>query len=109
VERDLKNPKVKSLESLALGAPDTVRCARLGCSSVSFCSFLLNPNLNFLLVCVEPLAPVEHIIYNKLVSPNVCVGHSTTKIIFRKRLNPISLSVTSVAIHQEGLVHIRQD
>jgi hypothetical protein len=27
-----------------------------------FCSFLLNPNLIFLLVCVEPLAPVEHII-----------------------------------------------
>jgi hypothetical protein len=31
----------------------TVRCARPGSSSVSFCSFLLNPNLNFLLVCVE--------------------------------------------------------
>jgi hypothetical protein len=27
-----------------------------------FCSFLLNPNLIFLLVCVEPLAPVEYII-----------------------------------------------
>jgi hypothetical protein len=27
-----------------------------------FCSFLLNPNLFFLLVCVEPLAPVECII-----------------------------------------------
>jgi hypothetical protein len=27
-----------------------------------FCSFLLNPNFNFLLVCVEPLAPVEHVI-----------------------------------------------
>jgi hypothetical protein len=40
----------------------TVRCARPGSSSVSFCSFLLNHNLNFLLVCVEPLAPVEHII-----------------------------------------------
>jgi hypothetical protein len=37
-------------------------CARPGCSSISFCSFLLNPNLFFLLVCVEPLAPVEHII-----------------------------------------------
>jgi hypothetical protein len=40
----------------------TVRCARPGSSSVSFCSFLLNPNLNFLLVYIEPLAPVEHII-----------------------------------------------
>jgi hypothetical protein len=27
-----------------------------------FCSFLLNPNLDLLLVCVEPLAPVEYII-----------------------------------------------
>jgi hypothetical protein len=40
----------------------TVRCARPGCSSILFCSFLLNPNLFFLLVYVEPLAPVEHII-----------------------------------------------
>jgi hypothetical protein len=40
----------------------TVRCARPGFSSVSFCSFLLNPNLIFILVCVEPLAPVEYII-----------------------------------------------
>jgi hypothetical protein len=40
----------------------TVRCARPGCSSVSFAPFFLNPNLFLLLVCVEPLAPVEHII-----------------------------------------------
>jgi hypothetical protein len=33
-----------------------------------------------------------NIIYIKLVSPIICVGHSTTKI-YRKRLNPISLSV----------------
>jgi hypothetical protein len=37
----------------------TVRCARLGCSSVSFAPFFLNPNLIFLLVCVQTLAPVE--------------------------------------------------
>jgi hypothetical protein len=37
------------------GAPD----ARPGQPSVVFCSFLLNPFLDFLLVCVEPLAPVE--------------------------------------------------
>ena len=40
----------------------TVRCTKIGFSWVSFCSFLLNPNLIFLLVCVEPLAPVEYII-----------------------------------------------
>jgi hypothetical protein len=40
----------------------TVRCARPGQPSVFFCSFLLNPILDFLLVCVEPLAPVELII-----------------------------------------------
>jgi hypothetical protein len=70
----------------------TVRCARPGFSSVSFAPFFLNPNLIFLLVCVEPLAPVEYIIKSNLVSPIICVGHSTTKIIYRKRLNPISLS-----------------
>jgi hypothetical protein len=40
----------------------TVRCARLGFSLVSFAPFFLNPNLIFLLVCVEPLALVEYII-----------------------------------------------
>jgi hypothetical protein len=40
----------------------TVRCARPGQPSVSFAPFLLNPFLDFLLVCVEPLAPVELII-----------------------------------------------
>jgi hypothetical protein len=44
------------------GAPDTVRCARPWQPSVVFCSFLLNPFLDFLLVCVEPLAPIELII-----------------------------------------------
>jgi hypothetical protein len=39
-----------------------VRCARPGQPSVFFCSFLLNPILDFLLVCVEPLAPVELIL-----------------------------------------------
>jgi hypothetical protein len=39
-----------------------VRCARPGQPSVFFCSFLLNPILDLLLVCVEPLAPVELII-----------------------------------------------
>jgi hypothetical protein len=40
----------------------TVRCARPGQPFVFYCSFLLNPILDFLLVCVEPLAPVELII-----------------------------------------------
>jgi hypothetical protein len=48
--------------TLSGGAPDIVRCARPGQPSVFFCSFLLNPILDFLLVCVEPLAPVELII-----------------------------------------------
>jgi hypothetical protein len=43
------------------GAPDS-RCARPGQSSVGFASFYLNPFLDFLLVCVEPLAPVELIV-----------------------------------------------
>jgi hypothetical protein len=44
------------------GAPDTVRCARRGQPSVVFCSFYLNRFVDFLLVSVEPLAPVELII-----------------------------------------------
>jgi hypothetical protein len=40
----------------------TVRCARPGQPSVFFALFRLNPFLDFLLVCVEPLAPVELII-----------------------------------------------
>jgi hypothetical protein len=52
----------------------TVRCARTGLPSVVFCSFYLNPFLDFLLVCVEPFAPVELIILSKLVSPIICVG-----------------------------------
>jgi hypothetical protein len=38
------------------GAPDQ------GTLRFPFCSFLLNPNLFSLLVCVEPLAPVDHVI-----------------------------------------------
>jgi hypothetical protein len=37
----------------------TVRCARPGQPSVFFAPFYLNHFLEFLLVCVEPLAPVE--------------------------------------------------
>jgi hypothetical protein len=43
-------------------AQRTVRCARPGQPSVSFAPFFLNPMLDILLVCVEPLAPVELII-----------------------------------------------
>jgi hypothetical protein len=51
------------------GAPNTVRwhtglsgAPDQGCHAVVFCSFYLNPFLDFLLVCVEPLAPVRLII-----------------------------------------------
>jgi hypothetical protein len=45
-----------------LVAHRTVRCARPGQPSVFLDPFYLNPFLEFLLVCVEPLAPVELII-----------------------------------------------
>jgi hypothetical protein len=51
-------PKLASWRESTL-AHRTVRCARPGQPSVVFCSFYLNPFLDFLLVCVEPLAPVE--------------------------------------------------
>jgi hypothetical protein len=54
---------------MAPDAPDTVRwhtghsgAPDQGTLRLLFCSFLLKPNLFFLLVCVEPLAPIECII-----------------------------------------------
>jgi hypothetical protein len=44
------------------GAPDTVRCARPGLPLCCLLLFLFEPFLGHLLVCVEPLAPVELII-----------------------------------------------
>jgi hypothetical protein len=44
------------------GAPNTVRCAKPGHTSADFSSLYLNPFSVFLLVCCEPLAPVELII-----------------------------------------------
>jgi hypothetical protein len=55
----LQFPDASEFEVIHPGAPDTVGCARPGQPSVVFCSFYLNPFLNFLLVCVEPLAPVK--------------------------------------------------
>jgi hypothetical protein len=56
-----KITKVASLELISL-VHRIVRCARPGQPLVVFCSFYLNLFLDFLLVCVEPLAPVELII-----------------------------------------------
>jgi hypothetical protein len=58
----LQKPEGEEFESIAPSAPDTVRCARPGFSSFSFAPFFWTLTLIFLLVCVEPLAPVEHII-----------------------------------------------
>jgi hypothetical protein len=55
-------PEAEEFELIHPGAPDTVRCARPGHTSVSFLLLSLKPNLFFLLVCVEPLAPIECII-----------------------------------------------
>jgi hypothetical protein len=62
-------PEGEEFELVHPGAPDTVRwCIGLsgapdqGTLQFPFCSLLLNPNLFFWLVCVEPLAPVELII-----------------------------------------------
>jgi hypothetical protein len=57
-----QKPEGEELESIARGAPDTVRCARPGFSSVSFAPFFWTLTLIFLLICVEPLALVEYII-----------------------------------------------
>jgi hypothetical protein len=63
-----QKPEVEELESIAPGAPDTVRwhTGQSGAPDQGSLRFLLllflNPNLVFLLVYVEPLAPVEYII-----------------------------------------------
>jgi hypothetical protein len=56
-----EKPEAEEFKVDLPGAPDSpVR--QTGQPSVSFAPFFLNPNFNFLLVYVEPLAPVEHII-----------------------------------------------
>jgi hypothetical protein len=62
----LGKPEAAELELIHPGAPDTVRwhtgqsgVPDQGTPRFPFCSFLLKPNLFFLLVCVEPLTPVE--------------------------------------------------
>jgi hypothetical protein len=59
------NPEAEEFELIHPGAPDTVRWCTgqsgapdQGTLWFPFHSFLLKPNLFFLLVCVEPLAPV---------------------------------------------------
>jgi hypothetical protein len=52
-------------EQFGVGVPgtsDTVRCARPGHTSADFALLYLNPFSVFLLVCCEPLAPIELII-----------------------------------------------
>jgi hypothetical protein len=65
------SPRIPEGEQFGVGvpgAPDspvahrTVRCARPGDTSADFSSLYLNPFSIFLLVCCEPLAPVELII-----------------------------------------------
>jgi hypothetical protein len=62
-------PEAVEFELIHPGAPDTVRwhtgqsgAPDQGTLRFPFCSFLLKPNSLFLLVCVEPLAPVERIV-----------------------------------------------
>jgi hypothetical protein len=64
-----RKPEAAELELIHPGALDTVRWRTRQSGALDqvtlrfpFCSFLLKPNLFFLLVCVEPLAPVECIV-----------------------------------------------
>jgi hypothetical protein len=62
-------PEAEEFELIHPSAPDTVRwhtgqsgAPDQGTPRFPFCSFLLKPILFFLLVCVEPLTPVDHVI-----------------------------------------------
>jgi hypothetical protein len=64
-----QKPECDKFGVILPGAPDTVRwhtgqsgAPDQGSLRFVFCSFYLNPFLNFLLVCVEPLTPIELII-----------------------------------------------
>jgi hypothetical protein len=64
-----QKPEGGKFGAILPGAPDTVRwhtrqsgTPDKGNLRFVFCSFYLNPFLDFLLVCIEPLAPVELII-----------------------------------------------
>jgi hypothetical protein len=68
-ERPPRIPEAEQFGVELPGASDTVRwhtgqsgAPNQGYLWVVFCSFYLNPFLDFLLVCVEPLAPVKLII-----------------------------------------------
>jgi hypothetical protein len=65
---------------------------------VSFAPLNLIPNLNIYWFVLNLFAPVEHVFYNKLISPYICVGHSTTKINCGKRLTlfPFHLATRSM-------------
>jgi hypothetical protein len=58
-EAPLRIPEGEEFSLESPGAPDTVRCARPGSTSVVPCSFCMNPFLVFLLTYYEPLAPEE--------------------------------------------------
>jgi hypothetical protein len=60
----LQKPEAEQFRVDLPGAPDSPvhQKSRTGQPSVGFASFFLNSNFNFLLICVEPLAPVEHVI-----------------------------------------------
>jgi hypothetical protein len=57
-----KKPKAEEFRVVWPGAPDTVRCARPGNTSISFAPFFLNPNLIFYWFVLNLYAPVEYII-----------------------------------------------
>jgi hypothetical protein len=84
-------PEGEELKSILIGAPDTVQwhtgqsgAPDQGILRFPFCSFLLRPNLVFLLAYCEPLAPVELIDLGKLVSSNICVRQFNHQNQFRK-------------------------
>jgi hypothetical protein len=85
----------------------TVRCARPGQPSVSFAPFFLNPILDFLLVCVEPFAPVELIISSTLVSPNICVRQFNHQNHLGKGLTLFPFHHPSLELHDCLILRLR--
>jgi hypothetical protein len=88
----LQKPKGEEFESIALGAPDTIWCARPGFSSVSFAPFFWTLNFDlFIGLCWTFSTCRTYNLEQTSYSNYLCWAFQPPKS-FRERFDPISLS-----------------
>jgi hypothetical protein len=84
----------------------TIRCAKLGHFFVSIAPFFLNPNLIFYWFVLNLYAPMEYIIYNKLVSPIFVLDIQPTKLFIGKGLTLFPFHPRSSPSHSRARPHL---